>query len=189
MNPRGISRRGNSGMLAASFHSTMDEQVSAGDEEDCDDTGDCEATQNCPGKWGVLFAPRFQRESHGDEPEHRSERCHQDWPQAYLTGGNDRLFELESVLAQLSRELDDEDAVRYDDAGHHQNAYEAHDVDGGAGHQEEEDYAGDTGRDGQQNNKRINEGGELRHQNEEDQHDGKDEACREGFKGLVHVVD
>ncbi len=70
----------------------------------------------------------------------------------------DRGFEQrQSLLVKDVGELDDQDAVRYDDAGHHDDAHERHDVEGAAGDQQDEHHAGESGWDGHEDDEGIDE--------------------------------
>src|ERR1700733_3590329 len=167
----------------------MNDEVRARHQEDRDDARNGEATEDGAGQRRVLFAACFYRESHGDEAENRRERRHQNWPQTYLARGDDRLFEFVSLPSELAGELHDQNAVRYDDAGHHQHSHEAHDVDRGSWDEQEENHAGDPRRDREQNDEGINKRGKLCHQDEEHQHDRHDETQRKRLEGVVHAVD
>ncbi len=51
-----------------------------------------------------------------------------------------------------------------------------------------DDDAGDAGRNGEQDDERIDEGGELRHQDQVDEHDGEEQADAEALEGLAHAL-
>ena len=106
----------------------------------------------------------------------------------YKRQGLDRRFEeRQPSLVQNAGELDDEDAVRDHDAGHHDDAHQRHDVERAAGEQQDHDYPCQAGRNGHQDDKRIDKRGELRHENEVHQCDGDQQSQTEALKCVVHA--
>ena len=98
-----------------------------------------------------------------------------------------RFEQRHALLVQDAGELDDQNAVRHHDAGHHDHAHQRHDVERAAGKQQNEHHADQAGRNGHEDDEGIDEGGELRHQDQVDQHDSDDQPDAEVVKGLVHV--
>ena len=74
-----------------------------------------------------------------------------------------------SLLVKDVRELDDQNAVRDHDAGHHDDAHQRHDVERAAGEHQDEHHAGEARRNGHEDDERIDERSELRHQDQVDQ--------------------
>ena len=79
---------------------------------------------------------------------------------------------------QDARELDDENAVRDHDAGHHDHAHQRHDVERAAGEQQDQHHPSQTGRNRHQNDEWIDERAELRHQDQVDHQHGDDASRR-----------
>ncbi len=90
---------------------------------------------------------------------------------------------------QNARELNNQNGVGDDDAGHHDDAHQRHDVERRAGEQQDQHHACKAGWNGHQNNERIEEGCELRHQHEIDERDGEDKADAEAREGVRHALD
>src|SRR5580704_8199332 len=171
------------------FDVAVDQQVRAWHQKHRHDTRNRETSQDgsCQGR--ILFTACLKGESHGDQAKHSSERGHQDGTQTYFASGDNGFLKLESLFPKLAGELNDQNAVRNNDAGHHQHPHEAHDVQRGMRGQKEEDHTGDSRRDGEQDDEGVNKRGELRHQDQENKHDGEDEADSERLERVVHVID
>src|SRR5246127_5262932 len=173
----------------ARFDVAVDQQVRAWHQKHRHDTRNRETSQNGSCQRGGLLTACLKCESHGDQAKHSSERGHQDGTQTHFAGSDDGFLKLESLLAKLAGELNDQYAVRNHNASHHQHAHEAHDVQRSMRGQQEEDHTGDSGRNGQQDDEGVDERGELRHQDQENEHDGENEADSERLERVEHVVD
>src|SRR6201997_3020285 len=173
----------------ARFDVAVDQQVRAWHQKHRHDTRNRETSQDGSCQRGILFTACLKGESHRDQAKHSRERGHQDGTQTYFAGGDDGLLKLESLRAKLAGELNDQNAVRHNDAGHHQHAHQAHDVQRGMRGQQEEDHTGDSRRDGQQDDEGVDERGELRHQDQENEHDGENEADSKRLERVMHVID
>ena len=67
---------------------------------------------------------------------------------------------------QVMRELDNQNAVRHRDPGEHHHAHQRHHVQRRAGQPQRQQHAGEPRRKCQQDDERIDEGAELRDQNQ-----------------------
>ena len=98
----------------------------------------------------------FKAECQRDHAEERGERGHQDGTHADLAGLDHGFEKAVALRVQDAGELDNENGVGDDDAGHHDDAHQRHDIDRRVGHQQKQNHAGHARRDGQQNDQRIN---------------------------------
>src|SRR6201987_6281072 len=94
------------------FYVAVDQQVRAWHQKHRHDTRNRETSQDGSCQRGILFTAGLKCESHGDQAKHSSERGHQDGTQTHFAGGDDGFLKLESLLAKLAGELNDQDAVR-----------------------------------------------------------------------------
>jgi hypothetical protein len=92
-----------------------------------------------------------------------------------------------ALRPQGTGKLHDQDAVGDCDSGHHDNAHERHDIQRRSGDQQEQDHAGESRRNGKQDDERIGERSKLGHQNQVDQNDGENQADAEALERVMHV--
>ena len=90
--------------------------------------------------------------------------------------------------AQRAREFHDQNAVGNHDANHHDHAHERHDVEGRSGEQQHHNHTGNAGRNGQQDDEGIDERLELRHQDQIDERNGKNQSKSKTSEGLIHAL-
>src|ERR1035441_7519130 len=115
------------------------------------------------------------------------ERGHENGAQPDLACPDQGLLEREVLLAQLARKLDDQDAVGNDDSSHHNHAHERHDVEGAVREPKNQHYSRQAWRDRHQDDQRVDEGSELRHQNQIDEHDGQHKTDGKAFERFLHA--
>src|SRR5438445_11218747 len=89
---------------------------------------------------------------------------------------------------EVAGKLDDQNAVGDDDADHHYQSHQGHDVQGGSGSEEEQKHPAEAWGYRQKNNEGILPGSELRHENEVYEHDGENQADPEALKGRAHAL-
>ncbi len=89
--------------------------------------------------------------------------------QAVITASPDR----QPLLFQLVREIDDQNAVGIRDADQHQHSHQRHHVERGVSQRQNDQHADEAHRDRQHDQERIDQGFELRHQDQKQQNEGK----------------
>src|SRR6266705_2769640 len=92
-------------------------------------------------------------------------------------------------MVQVTRKFDDQNAVRNDDAHHHDHAHQGHDVQGGARGEQEQEHAGESWRNSEKNDERILPGGKLRDENQVAEDARQNEADAETAERRTHALD
>src|SRR5260370_11461141 len=174
----------NMGMFAS-----VNDQIDRGNEKHGEHHGDSQAADHRACQRRVLFAARLDAQGHGNQAKAGGERGHQNRAQANFARFDDGLLERQAAAVKDAGEFHDQNAIGDHDARHHDHAHERHYVQGGAGHPKNNEYAGETRRDGGENDERIDERVELRHQNQINQDDSEKQAESEAKEGLVHADD
>ena len=169
------------------FAPAVNGEIHGGHEKHGDDHGEREAADDGAGQRRVLLAAGFQAERHGNHAQQRGQRGHQDRTQTDFAGLHRGLQQRQSLFVEHVGELDDQNGVRHHDAGHHDDAHQRHDVQRAAGEDEEEDDADQARRNGHEDDERIDERSELRHEDQVDEQDGDDESEAKVLKRLVHA--
>ena len=139
------------------------------------------------GQRSILLAAGFETERQRNHAQQRGQRGHENGAKANPAGLHCGLKKRQALLVQNAGELDDQNAVRDHDAGHHNHAHQRHDVQRAAGEEQNQNHSRQARRNGQENDERIDEGGKLGHQNQVHEQDRDDEAEAEIVEGLVHV--
>src|SRR5260370_35957782 len=89
---------------------------------------------------------------------------------------------------QMAYELDDHNAVGHHDSYHHHDTHQRHNVERGVRRQKEQQHAGESWWDGQQNDERVRPGVELRDQDQEDEDDRKNQADAKALERRAHTL-
>ena len=143
-------------------------------------------TARASGAYG--FAALAQLQRHRQEADDGGERSHQDGTQADARRGDYRLAHAHAVLAQVAGEFDDQDAIGDGHADQDHETHERHYVHAGAGDIQNQQRAGQSRRNGRENQQRIEERAKLRDQDEIEQHDGQREPDAEAMEALAHAL-
>src|ERR1700731_4821273 len=162
--------------------------VSRRHEKDRHDDRNKQATNDCPGQRGVLFAAWLGAESHGDQAQKGCQGGHQDGTKTQASGGRDGFLQRLAVMMKMTGKLDDQDAVRNHDANHHHQSHQGHHVQRGARREQEQEHAGKSGRYRQKDDEGILPCRELRNQNQIHQDDGEEQADSEALEGSAHAL-
>ena len=90
----------------------------------------------------------------------------------------------QSLLFELVREVDDQNAVGVRDADQHQHAHERHDVERGVSQRQNDQHADEAHRNRQHDQERIDPGLELGHQDQKQKNERNTKAEAEALEGL-----
>ena len=164
----------------------MNKEISSGNNEDGKEDGECEPAKDGSGERSVCLASLPQFEGHRKETEDGGERSHQDGAEADFAGSGDSLADPDAGESELAGEFDDQDAVRDSDADKHDDAHERHDIERGVGEPERQQDAREAWGNGEEDDKGIQEAGELGDQDEIEQNGSEHEAETKARKALAH---
>src|ERR1017187_6103342 len=166
----------------------INQRVSGGNQENGEGHGHAETAENGArqGRVGLTAGAELQR--HGKQSDDGGERRHEHGTQADAASHRDGVAHVHSIGAEVARELHDQDAVGDGDADEHDDAHQRHDVEGGAGEVQSDDNPGQPGRHGGEDDEGIEEGLELGHQNEVEQHHREDQTQGKAAEGIAHAL-
>src|ERR1017187_10504047 len=166
----------------------IDQHVSGGNQKNGEGHGHAETAENGArqGRGGLTAGAELQR--HGKQADDGGERRHEHRTQADAASHRDGVAHVHTIGAQVARELDDQDAVGDGDPNQHHDAHQRHDVEGGAGEVQSDDNPGQPGRHGGEDDKGVDEGLELGHQNEVEQHHRQAQAEGKAAEGIAHAL-
>ena len=172
-----------------SFAPGVDREIDRRNEKDGNYDGDGKTTDDGASQRCVLLRTGFESDGHGNHAEERGERGHEDGAEADFAGFDGGVAEGHALSVEDAGEFYDEDGVGDDDTGHHDDAHQRHDVKRAARHEQCENNARETGRNGHEDDEGIEERCELCHENEVNEQDGDDESEAEFPEGLIHADD
>ena len=118
------------------------------------------------GQRRVRLAALAHLEGHGQQADDRSQSGHENRPQANGARGDDRVRYRRPFLHHVVRKLDNEDAIRHRDAGKHDKTHERHDVERRSRQPQCQQRSGNSRRERQQDERRVDERAELRDKHE-----------------------
>ncbi len=91
------------------------------------------------------------------------------------------------MIVQDAGKLHDENAVGDHDSRHHNHSHERHDVECAPRYQKSNNHSGEARGDGHEDDERINERSELRHENQVNHEHSYDQTKAKLKKCMIHV--
>ena len=110
---------------------SMHKEIGGGDKVDRHDYGDQQAADDRASQRRILFAARFGSDRHRDHAEKRGEGSHQDGAQTHAGSERDGFFHRFAFVVQVTGKFHDQNAVRNDDADHHDHSHQRHHIQSG----------------------------------------------------------